>query len=175
MGRLAGAPTARARRGGEGVSDFGSGYATCLRQFTFHRQRLTESVALYRKVKDRSTTPAGLFTDSGAIELWANAASDHLYELRHPRRGVPRSEWERAKRVHDRALDIGHGFRETSKSNPDEALGLLDAAASLLVDLERRGYMVATLDECMATDRLLGLKPDAGTWSCSEDISRSEA
>jgi hypothetical protein len=85
---------------------------------------------------------------------------------------VPRVEWERAKRVQDRALDIGHGFRPSSKSNPDEALGLLDEAASLLIDLERRGYAVDTLEDALETDWRLGLSPDAGTWSCAADIRR---
>jgi hypothetical protein len=155
------------------MSDFGSGYATCLREFMFHRARLEQQVELWRSLRAKPTTPPGLFTDSDGVESWANGASDHLYELHRPRRGVPRAEWQRAKRVQDRALDIGHGFRPSSKSNPDEARGLLDAAASLLIDLERRGYAVATLDEAMETDRRLGLSPDAGRWSCAEDIWRT--
>lgn len=151
------------------MTDFGRGYATCLRQFTFHAARLNEMLELYRTMRLRN---AAMFPDDRAIELWANGASDHLYKLIRPRRGVPRVEWERAKRLQERALDIGHGFRPSSRSNPSEALGLLDAAASLLIDLERRGHAVATLDDCLKTDLLLGLRPDAGTWSCVADIRR---
>ena len=154
------------------MSDFGSGYATCLREFTFHRARLEEQVARWREMRGRPSSPPDLFSDGDAVEMWMNGASDHLYDLHRPRRGVPQAEWSRAKRIQDRALDIGHGFRPSSKSNPDEALGLLDAAASLLVDLERRGYAVGTLDEAIETDRKLGLSPDAGTWSCAEDLRR---
>lgn len=157
------------------MSDFGSGYATCLREFTFHRARLDEVVTRWRDMRTRPNVPGDLLSDSDAVETWANGASDHLYELHHPRCGVPRAEWLRAKRVRDRALDIGHGFRPSGKSNPDEARGLLDSAASLLMDLERRGYAVGTLAEVMETDRRLGLLPDAGKWSCAEDLRRATA
>lgn len=158
------------------VSDFGRGYATCLRQFVNHSTRLSEQVTLWREMRVKeSETPDGrpLFDDASAVESWANGASDHLYELVKPRRGVPIIEWRRAKATADRAINIGHGFEPSSKSNPAEAMALLDAAASCLIDLERRGYAVQTLDQAMDTDTRLGLKPDAGTWSCTEDIERT--
>ena len=150
-------------------SDFGRGYATCLRQFVNHAQRLTEAIELYRDMRSKH---ADLFSEAGAVEMWANGASDHLYELHRPKRGVANVEWQRAKATAARALDIGHGFRVSSKSNPSEALALLDAAASCLIALERAGYAVATLEQAMDTDVRLGLRPDSGTWSCSEDIAR---
>lgn len=151
-------------------SEFGSGYATCLRQFTFHRARLAERVAMYREM---ATKHADLFDAESAAEIWANGASDHLYELRTPRRGVPTVEVREARAVQDRALDIGHGFRPSSKATPEECRSLLDRAEALLDLLATRGHVVATLDECMATDRELGLSPLAGSWSCSEDLRRT--
>jgi hypothetical protein len=154
------------------ASEFGRGYATCLRQFTFHRARLEEDLTRYAEHRKNH---GDLFSEESAVEIWANGSSDHLYELVRPRRGVPKSEWERAKALGARAIHIGHGFQATSKSDPQEAVGLLDAADELLVALERRGHQVDTLAEAMETDRALGLSPEAGEWSCVSDIHRKSA
>lgn len=151
-------------------SEFGRGYATCLRQFSFHAARLEEQLVIYRGMNDRHPD---LFDEAHAVEMWANGASDHLYELVRPRRGLPVAEWRRAKALQDRALDIGHGFPPSSKSDPDEARTLLAEALALLLALSERGHAVATLPAAMETDRALGLRPDAGSWSCSEDLRRS--
>lgn len=150
-------------------SEFGRGYATCLRQFTFHAARLTEQLALWRRMRDDR---GDLFSEASAVETWANGASDHLYELMRPA-ALPNDEWRRAESLQGRALDIGHGFHPTSKSNEAEALGLLDVAASLLADLEGRGFAVATLPEAIETDRKMSLDPAAGSWSCAEDLRLS--
>ncbi len=107
--------TAVAREGERGVkrsSDFGRGYATCLRQFTFHRTRLAEQVASAAVMR---TMYPDLFGDESAAETWANGSSDHLYELVKPRRGVPAAEWQQARVLADRALDIGHGYRASAR------------------------------------------------------------
>jgi hypothetical protein len=146
------------------MSEFGAGYATCLRQFVNHRARLARSVAFQAQMRQRNPD---LFAESG-VETWANGASDHLYDLHRPRRGVPRSEWDRALKLQDRALDIGHGFQPSSKSDPAEARALLDEADALLGLLTLRGHRTATLAEAMATDKALGLAPKAGDYSCAE-------
>lgn len=153
-------------------SEFGRGYATCLRQFVNHRARLGEDLATYQHM---ALKHADLFDEASAVEMWANGASDHLYELVKPKRGVTREEWESAQRLAARALDIGHGFRPTSKSNAAEAIGLLDAAESLLTELSIRGNAVDTLEGAMKADRFLGLAPIEGSWSCPVDLVRAEA
>lgn len=152
-------------------SDFGRGYATCLRQFTFHRARLVEMLETYRVMRK---THADSFDEARAVGMWANGSSDHLYELVRPRRGVPRAEWTRAKALQGRALHIGHGFLATSKSTQAEAEALLDEATHLLDALTLRGYGIASLEQAMVTDRALGLSPEKGDWSCSEDLSRRD-
>jgi hypothetical protein len=149
------------------MSEFGRGYATCLREFTFHSARLDEQLALYARMSRKEPR---LFIEGGAVELWANGASDHLAELKRPRRGVPMVEWRLAKRLADRALDIGHGFRSSSRSTEAEVRTLLSDAERLLDCLATRGHAVATLEDAMETDRALGLLPDAGEWSCREDL-----
>jgi hypothetical protein len=150
-------------------SDFGLGYATCLRQFANHRARLLGYIADWARYRESSPE---FFSEEGAIEMWANGASDHLYELRRPRRGVPNVEWSAAQTLYRRAIDIGHGFRPSSRSDQAEAVGLLDEAERLLTALAERGLPTGTLDEAMATDRALGLAPERGTWSCLENLSR---
>ena len=139
-------------------SEFGRGYATCLRQFANHRARLDYYAAMGAKY--------GL---NDMVESWANGASDHLYDLVRPRRGVSRADWLRAKALQARALDIGHGFRASSKSTVEECTALLDEAEALLAS---SGHPVATLVDAMALDGMFGLKPQAGSWSCAEDIRK---
>jgi len=150
-------------------SDFGRGYATCLRQFVNHRARLGETLHLYEDMRQRHGT---LFSEESAVEIWANGASDHLYELRRPRRAVPVSEWRRARALQDRALDIGHGFRPSSKAHPTEARALLDEAEALLGDLSSRGFLTSPLTHAFVTDEKLGLRPVKGTWACEQDLTR---
>lgn len=141
-------------------SEFGRGYATCLIQFGFHRPRLADDVALYARMRSKHPDD-GLFTPEAAAEIWANGASDHLYDLIRPRKGVTRADWLAAKRLQDRALDVGHGFRPSSASTPEECAALLDEADRLL------GLCgVNTLDEALAWDVDHGLRPEAGQWSC---------
>jgi hypothetical protein len=143
------------------MSEFGRGYATCLFQFANHAARLQRTLETYA---------SSSMSESQAVEIWANGASDHLYDLVRPRRGVPRTEWRRAEHVAMRSLDIGHGFRASSKSSAAEARYLLGEARLLLAALAERGHAVGSLDECVATDRALGLRPELGM-SCREDLA----
>lgn len=150
-------------------SDFGRGYATCLFQFLNHRARLAETLTFYTRMHRQHPD---LFDDSRAVEVWANGASDHLYELSRPV-ALPSSEWTRAARLAARALDIGHSFGPPSESDAVEAHFLLAEAAELLSYLEARGHSVATLADCLTTDQALGLEPDVGTWNCPVNLSRT--
>lgn len=146
------------------MSDFGHGYATCLIQFANHRARLGQETNLHAEMAAKYP---GEFPDRGA-EMWANGASDHLYELvRPPRRGLTPRDWQDAKALATRALDIGHGFRPSSKSDPAECVRLLDETDRLLASIG-----VADLDAAMSWDRDHGLTPDRGEWACSEDLRR---
>lgn len=145
-------------------SEFGRGYATCLIQFVNHRARLRENVALYAQMHEKHPD---LFTPRDAAEIWANGASDHLYELVRPKRGLTVAEWRAANALGHRAVDIGHGFRPSSASDPDECYGLLDEADRLLALIE-----VTSLDEALTWDKAHGLRPEKGEWSCPENIDR---
>lgn len=145
------------------MSEFGRGYATCLIQFVNHRARLAEDVAAYA---DLNRKYPGDFGPGRVAELWANGASDHLYELVRPRGGITKVDWQAARVMADRALDIGHGFLATRKGTPAECRELLDEAARLLP------AGVASLTDALAWDEAHGLKPERGEWSCAENLQR---
>lgn len=137
-------------------SEFGHGYATCLIQFLFHRSRLARDIGTYTSAK---------IPRSMALEMWANGSSDHLYDLTRPPRGVSNEDWKVADQLARRALDIGHGFRESSASTPEECEALLDTAERLLKDIG-----VETFIQAVGWDVEHGLDPDPGTWSCVEQM-----
>lgn len=126
-------------------SEFGRGYATCLLMFTWHAPRF--------KWKLKSM--------SDEVMLWANASSDHLYELIVGGR-VPRRDGKVAREMAAQALDCGHGYGLRSYSEED-ALRWIGIAAALLTNVGNP----QTIEEAMEIDRKLGLRPEQGTWGCS--------
>lgn len=151
-------------------SEFGRGYATCLLMFSFHEPRIDDDAALNARMREREP---GLFTESGAAERWANGASDHLYDLVRPRRGVTASEWRRAKALQDRALDVGHGFRRDSGATPEEMHRLCDEARALVdAAADRADLPGLTFEDVWALDVALGLTPIRGEWACTEPMPR---
>ncbi len=151
------------------MSEFGRGYAICLLMFTFHENRLTSYLESYAKLQKEEPS---LFTEAHACQLWANGASDHLYGLVRPRKRIPRSQWRWARKIADRALDIGHGFRPGPKATEVECRLLLVEAKKLLEDASRIVGVppVNNFQNAMLLDEALGLKPDRGTWGCEEPI-----
>jgi hypothetical protein len=139
-------------------SDFGAGYATCLRQFVNHEQRLEGFLAM-------SLEP------SMRLDLWANGASDHLYDLMQPR-GISDDERERADALRSRMIHIGHGFAPDSRTTESEIRMWIATAHELLAKLEAP---TSTLEEAMRVDRAMGLHPDAGQWACPLDLDKVEA
>jgi hypothetical protein len=126
-------------------SEFGRGYATCLLMFTWHTPRL-EDGSIYLK-------------PHLVVELWANGASDHLYELKIGGR-VPRADGKVASAMATAAIDCGHGFRR--KYTHEAARGWIATAMGLLANIGNP----QTLEEAMEIDRGLGLRPEKGEWGC---------
>ena len=128
-------------------SEFGRGYATCLLMFTWHAPRL--------KRKDPH------FGDE--VMLWANASSDHLYELVVGGK-VPRRDGKIARDMAAHALNCGHGYGSPRPVYSEEdALRWIGIAAALLVNIGNP----QTIEEAMEIDRKLGLRPEQGIWGCS--------
>jgi len=157
------------------TSEFGTGYATCLRQFSNHAERLTEMIqhAEHQRHTRTDMDPfiAEIYSEQRTIEMWANASSDHLYGLKKPRKGVPALEWNAAKELQARTIDIGHGFHD-KYTNLTEARSWITIATQLLEMLANRGHPITTLEGCIITDAALGLRADKGTWNCAEDLKK---
>lgn len=155
-------------------SEFGRGYAVCLRQFLWHEPRLSEYVEQYVKLH---AVHGDLFTPEGAIEMWSDGAVDHLAELIRPRRWVTASDWVAAKEVRD-AMFAAKWFSFADRPYPpkDEA-----SVRALLAEAERllRAYAEAagrpypeTFTEAWDLDIAAGIRPlrgDAAT--CEAPIS----
>lgn len=156
------------------VSEFGKGYATSLFQFANHAARLEEDLASYATLRETRPDPSfpDLWAETRAVELWANGASDHLYQLTQPRRLVKRETSRLAHRMAAQALDAGHGFNNR-KYTPNMARNWLQIAEECLVDVGARvGFPILTIEDAMRADEALGLRPDKGQWPCGENITR---
>jgi len=84
---------------------------------------------------------------SHEIELWANGATDHLYEIETPK-GI---KWKEVKdkvdELKNKGLNMGHGFERQNYNFKDlDELWELTKGVSLLID------------------KKIGLKPEIGTY-----------
>lgn len=84
---------------------------------------------------------------SSEITLWANGATDHLYEIEVPDAWKKLAIAKKIKRLQDRGLEIGHGFGDVVYTVED---------LKELVDL--------TKEIALDIDKKIGLKPVKGTW-----------
>jgi len=116
-------------------SEFGKGLVICLVKFAEHFEG------------DLFTESKLEMDESRQVEMWANGASDHLYEIEVPQG----KEWARirkeVKQLQDKGLEIGHGFTGKQWTAEDR------------MELERLTESIALM-----IDRKLGLKPDIGEW-----------
>lgn len=127
----------------EKESEFGRGLLVCLLGFLDHKCQI-----------EKYFDPAILERYFGAGAMWANGASDHLYELKIPLQleGTPLAK--RLRAFQEKWLDVGHGFVLGQSPKREEVLaGLLEC--------ERLALEVAA-----EMDKILGL-PDAkvGQWT----------
>jgi hypothetical protein len=154
-------------------SEFGQGYAVCLIQFLFHAPRLDEYVKDYADMRAKGVH-AELFTDEHAVEMWADGAVDHLWDIRRPRRWISASSWQRAKQLRDRMGAAKWSRFEGGRFTVDDMRDALNEARSLLIEFafEAKQPAPETFDAAWALDESAGLKPlrgDAAT--CSQPIA----
>lgn len=85
---------------------------------------------------------------SHEITLWANGATDHLYEIEVPKG----KSWDKIRtkieKLQDEGLQMGHGFRENKLYTPDDMKKLINL----------------TIEISVMIDKKLGLKSDRGEW-----------
>jgi hypothetical protein len=125
-------------------SEFGKGLVICLVKFAEHRHRW---LADKRINKEMSVKYPSSFSESEAVEMHFNGASDHLYEIEVPK------EWEgleiasKVKELQDFGLEMGHSFNKKlwTEADVEKAYGLCQEIALLI-------------------DKKIGLSPEIGEW-----------
>lgn len=147
------------------TSEFGRGYAVCLRQFLWHEPRLSEYVQDYA---DWGQKYPDLFGRERGIEMWCDGAVDHLHDLVRPRRYVTRADWLAAKQLQQAMYDgkWGRNFDtgETIPMSEADVRRWLGVADTLLADYARRADVPVptTFEAAWALDEAAGLKPQRG-------------
>lgn len=140
-------------------SEFGTGIVVCLAKFSEHlgNAQAREIWVWHHWMKDGEKGPppeecrsmkigmevrgGAVAALSSAIEMWMNAASDHMYELDEKRAPVY------LKELGELTLKIGHGF--TGETWTIEDVKLINELWKL---------------SCLQLDKRLKTKPDWGTW-----------
>jgi len=155
-------------------SEFGKGLVVCL--FKFYQHFSPEYLKEINICKGALSSYCGEEKAlSRGITLWANGASDHLYEIEAPEG----KEWdevrEKVEILQDSGLEMGHGI----KSYVEERLYILEDVESLREITEDILMIVngklglkfdpeqwENLDQkiLIKIDKKLGLKPDWGEW-----------
>ena len=89
------------------MSEYGKGLIICLVKWAEHFASISNVLEHH---KELHLEHPNLYGESQAVQMWANGASDHLYEIEVPK-GL---EWDeiRAKveQLKDRGLEMGHGY-----------------------------------------------------------------
>lgn len=128
-------------------SEFGRGLVICLVKFAEHNAKLNQMIESYQKMS-KSGVPGGMFDESHAITLWANGATDHLYEIECP------DVWPEVKAKVDelksKGLDIGHGagLMSDKKYTREDAYELFDLTQEIAIMIDKK----------------MGLTPEIGQW-----------
>lgn len=146
-------------------SEFGKGFVTCLVKFARHfendsAKRIYLADQYYNRHKDIPEIELTVFgiaerywTDRSSIVgelmvMWANGASDHLYEMEVPFIFKGTKVEELVNRLRDKGLEIGHSYNHKNNYGLD--------------DLEE--LMRLTSEIAMEIDKELGLEPDIGKY-----------
>jgi hypothetical protein len=158
-------------------SEFGKGLVICLVKFVEHSNKLMTDLERDKKLADNNPKPIPkyipkgqyekfikekykktkqiyspnatqfLFDESSTVSMWANGASDHLYEIETPKGNAWNRIRKKVKQLRKDGLAMGHGFTG-KKYKKKDALALITLAQ----------------DIALMVDKKLGLKPDLGEY-----------
>lgn len=129
-------------------SEFGSGFLICLVKFAEHFMNdiyFSEDNERRQALLKMWGTEEAL--SSWKIKLWANEASDHLYEIVAPRGRKWNSIRKKVETLKGLGLTMGHGFTGKTWTLEDE-----------------QKLMTLTQEIALETDKLLGVEGDLGRW-----------
>lgn len=108
-------------------SEFGMGLTYCLGLFLAHAERLESTVDRYRELNKKHPD---LFTDNSAVEIWFNAAADHLFELQCD--SAPEHMRYRLSQFQDKCLNWRLSLGERPPAALDDAKWAIQEAKDLL-------------------------------------------
>lgn len=97
-------------------SEFGKGLVICLVKFAEHRARWFDQKESYEKMR---THRPDLFTESDAVEMHFNGASDHLVEIEVPKKWENTPIWIKVKELQSFGLKMGHAYYGCKGSEAD--------------------------------------------------------
>jgi len=156
-------------------SEFGKGLVVCLVKFYQHfSPEYLEEINICRETLTSYYGNEEKAISRG-ITLWANGASDHLYEIEAPEG----KEWdevrEKVKILQDSGLEMGHGIACYTKDRIyilKDIERLRDLAEEILMavnnklklNLHFEGSTELDAKMLVKIDKKLGLKPDWGEW-----------
>src|SRR3990167_5230197 len=119
---------------GERELKFGKGLVICLVKFAEHSMKLATDIEVYKEMKEKS---GKYFTESNAITMHFNGASDHLYEIEVPEKWKYTEIGRKVEDLREKGLEIGHGFTGKTYTIEDaEYLYNLTQEIALLIDKE---------------------------------------
>jgi len=156
-------------------SEFGKGLVVCL--VKFHQHFSPEYLKEIDICKEALSSYYGNEEKaiSRGITLWANGASDHLYEIEAPEG----KEWdevrEEVKTLQDSGLEMGHGIACYTKDiiyTLKDVERLRELSEEILMAVNNKLKLNLHFEESQEVDiktliridRKLGLRPDWGEW-----------
>jgi len=74
---------------------------------------------------------------SHEIEMWANGATDHLYEIEVPKKFEDTNIAELVKILKEKGLKIGHGFADTIWKHED-FLELIELTKTIAIEIDKK-------------------------------------
>jgi hypothetical protein len=130
-------------------AEFGKGLVICLVKFAEHAMYISHFLKMNEQMSEKDKENPSYWNEGQAVSMWANGATDHLYEIEVPKG----KEWDsirrKVKRLQNKGLDMGHGSGVFSdkftKKDADDLVRL-------------------TIEIAMMIDRKIGLKPDSGSF-----------
>lgn len=130
------------------LSEFGEGFISCLVNFAGHfMNEIFENETEEQKKKSIEIYHGEENYISHKIEIWANGATDHLYEIVAPEGKQWNAIREKVNLLKDRGLEMGHGYTDKVWKPKDK---------QFLMDLTRK--------IAVETDKILGIESDSGQW-----------
>lgn len=155
-------------------SEFGKGLVVCL--VKFHQHFLPEYLKEISICKEALSSYYGEEKAlSQGITLWANGASDHLYEIEAPEGKEWNEVREKVKILQDSGLEMGHGVARYTRGTIyalKDVERLRELTEEILMTVNNKLKLNLHFEESreldikmlIKIDKKLGLKPDWGEW-----------